>query len=146
MTEEAHQEERLRLSDDVAGHTNHHVVELPVLEMILEPGASRPRNHTVDHVELAMIDAADIVSPPVERALARIQAGRGARQQLVDDYLRARARKSREHRRGRAEHATPLRVDEHAHLHALLELLDQEIRELGPDLPLAPAEHQDMDR
>src|SRR4051794_4077286 len=100
-------------------------MKLPVLEMILEPGASRPRHDPVDHVELAMIDAAGIVSPPVEGALARIQTGRGARQELVDDDLRARARKPREHRAGRAEHTAPLRVDEHAHLDALPELLEQ---------------------
>ena len=62
-----------RLADDVACHAHHHVVELAVLEVILEAGAARPRDLAVDHVELAVIDPPDIVLPPVERALARIE-------------------------------------------------------------------------
>ena len=66
MAAEAHQEQRLRLADDGAGDANHHVVELAVREVVLDPGAARPGDGAVDHVELAVVGAADLVLAPVE--------------------------------------------------------------------------------
>ena len=71
---EAHQEERLRLAHDVPGHAHHHVVELPVREVVLDPGAAGPGDGAVDHVELAMVGVADVVLAPVERAVVGVEA------------------------------------------------------------------------
>jgi hypothetical protein len=67
VTAEAHQEERLRLEDDVPRHADHHIVELAVREVILDPGAAGPGDRAVDDVELPVIGVTDLVLAPVER-------------------------------------------------------------------------------
>jgi len=42
-----HQEERLSLPDDVAGHSDHDVVEPAVREVVLDPRAADPRDSSV---------------------------------------------------------------------------------------------------
>ena len=61
MAAEAHQEERLRLTDDVAGHTHHDVVELAVREVVLDPRTPDPDDGAVDDIELPMVGMADVV-------------------------------------------------------------------------------------
>ncbi len=86
---EAHQEQRLRLADDVPGDAHHDVVELAVREVVLDPGASRPGHGAVDHVELAVVGPADIVLAPVERAVVGVEAVLVPGKEVVDDDLRA---------------------------------------------------------
>ena len=86
---EAHQEERLGLADDVSGHAHHDVVELAVREVILDPGASRPGDGAVDHVELAVVGPADLVLAPVEGAVVGVEAVPVPREGVVDDDLRS---------------------------------------------------------
>ena len=74
---EAREEGGLRLADDAAGDAHHHVVEAAVLEVVLDACASGPRDLAVDHVELPMVCAADLVLAPVEAAMVRIEARRG---------------------------------------------------------------------
>ena len=71
---EAHQEERLGLTHDVPGHPHHDVVELAVREVVLDAGATGPRDVAVDHVELAVVGMADVVLAPVERAVVGVEA------------------------------------------------------------------------
>ena len=87
---EARQERRLRLPDDVAGDAHHHVVEAAVLEVVLDAGAARPRDRAVDHVELAMVGAADLVLAPVDALAVGEEAVAVEREDVVDDDLRAR--------------------------------------------------------
>ena len=146
MAAEAHQEQRLGLADDVPGDANHDVVELAVREVVLDPGASRPGDGAVDHVELAVVGPADLVLSPVEGAVVGVEAVLVPGKEVVDDDLRAGVRESGEHRPGRPEHLASLTVDDHANLDSLFHLLDQEVAELGADLSLPPAEHQDVHR
>jgi hypothetical protein len=124
---EAREERRLGLAHDVTGHAHHHVVEAPVLEVVLDAGAAGPRHRAVDHVELAVVDAAGIVA------------------EVVDLDLRAGGSQARVHRVGRAVRLGAHVVDDHAHLHAVGELALEQLRHPRADLPLAPAEHQDVD-
>ena len=91
---EARQERRLRLAHDVAGDAHHHVVELAVVEVVLDPRAARPRDRAVDDVELAMVGAAELALPQVELQAVREQAAPARRQHVVDDDLRARRREA----------------------------------------------------
>ena len=61
---EGGQEGGLRLPHDVAGDAHHHVVEAAVLEVILEAGSPGPGDRSVDHVELAMVYAAQLAVAP----------------------------------------------------------------------------------
>ena len=61
MRAEAHQEERLRLTDDIPGDAGHDVVEFSVREMVFDPGATGPGDSAVDDVELAVVGAPDVV-------------------------------------------------------------------------------------
>ena len=74
MATEACQECRLRLPDDLTRDAHHHVVEAPVLEVVLDPRAARPGNGAVHDVELAVVCSADLVLAPVEPAIVGIQA------------------------------------------------------------------------
>ncbi len=143
---EAHQEERLGLAHDVPGHPHHHVVELAVREVVLDPGATGPRDGAVDHVELAMVGVADVVLAPVELTVVRVQAVLVPREQVVDDDLRPGVGQPGEHRPRRPEDLASLAVHDDPHLDALLHLLHEEVGELGADLPFAPPEHEDVDR
>ena len=141
---EARQERRLRLPDDVAGHPHHHVVEAAVLEVVLDPGAAGPRDGAVDHVELAVVGAADLVLAPVDVLAVGEETVAVEREDVVDDDLSARVGEAREHLarllvRPRAE-----AVDDHAHLDALGQLAPEQRGHLHPDLALAPAEHEDV--
>ena len=93
MTAKARQERRLRLPDDVAGDAHHHVVEAAVLEVVLDPRAAGPRDGAVDHVELAVVGAADLVLAPVDALAVGEEAVAVEREDVVDDDLGARRRR-----------------------------------------------------
>ena len=89
MAVEARQERGLRLAHDVAGHPHHHVVEPAVLEVILDPRPTGPGDRAVDHVELAVVGAADLVLTPVDVLIVREQAVAVEREHVVHDDLGA---------------------------------------------------------
>ena len=93
MAIEARQERRLRLAHDIAGDAHHHVMEAPIVEVILDARAARPRDRAVDDVELAVIGPAELVLPPVDALAIREEAVPVGRQRVVDDDLRACGRK-----------------------------------------------------
>ena len=130
---EARQERRLRLPDDGAGHPHHHVVEAAVPEVVLDPRPAGPRDGAVDHVELAMVGAADLVLAPVDVLAVGEEAVAVEREDVVDDDLGARGGEAREHLarllvRPRAE-----AVDDHPHLDALVQLAPEERGHLHAD-------------
>ena len=94
MAAEARQERRLRLTHDGTGDAHHHVVERAVVEVVLDPRAARPRDRTVDDVQLAMVRAAELALPRVEPQAVREQAAPAGRQHVVDGDLRARRREA----------------------------------------------------
>ena len=91
---EACQECRLRLPDDLTRDAHHHVVEAPVLEVVLDPRAGRSSNGAVHDVGPG-IRSADLVLAPVEPAIAGIQAVPVEREHIVDNYLQRRRRRAR---------------------------------------------------
>ena len=97
MAAEAGEEGRLRLAHDVAGDSDHDVVEAAVLEVVLDARSARPGDRPVDHVELAVVGAADLVLPPVKRLVVGVEPVAVERELVVDDDLRARLGKAGEH-------------------------------------------------
>ena len=141
---EARQERRLRLPDDGAGDPHHDVVEAAVLEVVLDPRPAGPGDGAVDHVQLAVVGAADLVLAPVDALAVGKEPVAVEREDVVDDDLGARVGEAGEHLvrflvRPRAE-----AVHDHPHLDALGQLAPEERGHLHPDLALAPAEHEDV--
>ena len=92
MAAEARQERGLRLAHDVTGDAHHHIVEAAVLEVVLDPRAACPRDLPVDHVQLPMVGAAELVLAPIELPAIRKQAVPVGRQDIVHDDLRSGGR------------------------------------------------------
>ena len=116
---EAGQEGRLRLAHHVAGDPDHRIVEAAVLEVVLDSRAARPRGRPVDHVELAVVGAADLVLAPVEHLVVGIQAVAVERELVVDDDLRARRGQAGEHRARLGVGPGSVAVDDHPDLNAV---------------------------
>ena len=57
---------RLQLRDDRAFQAEHHVVELLVGVVVLDPGPADVGHPTVDHDDLAVVEVAEVVEPPVD--------------------------------------------------------------------------------
>ena len=144
VTVESGQEGRLRLPHDVAGDAHHHIVEGAVLEVVLETRAAGPRDGSVDHVQLAMVDPAQLALPPSALLTIGEEAAALERREVVHDDLRARRGEAGEHftRRRVGPGAEP--VDDHPHLDAFCQLALQQLGHLRPDGAFPPAEHEDV--
>ena len=94
MAAKARQERRLRLPHNVAGDADHHVVETAVLKVVFDPGSTRPRDRSVDHIELAIVGAPDFVLAPVDALPVGKEAVTVRRKQVVDNDLGPRRGKS----------------------------------------------------
>jgi hypothetical protein len=66
----ARDEDQLELRDDRSDDAKEQVVEAAVLEVVLDAGAADPTDPAVDDHDLAVIDVADPVEVPAERAAA----------------------------------------------------------------------------
>ena len=139
------QEHRLRLAHDVAGDARHHVVEASVGEVVLDPGPACPRQRAVDHVQLAVLGAPELVLAPIEVAVDE-QPVEVELDRVVGDDLGAGAHEVAVHVLVGAVGIGPLVVDCDPHLDTLGELLLQDAGELRADLTGVPSEHQDVDR
>ena len=95
VTAKARQERGLRLPHDGAGDANHHVVEAAVLEVVLDPGSAGPGDGAVDHVQLAVVGAADLVLAPVDVLAVGEETVAVEREDVVDDDLGAGRRRAR---------------------------------------------------
>ena len=142
---ETGEEHGLRLPDDVTRHTDHHVVEPAVLEVVLNAGTAGPRHDTVDHVQLAVLGAPHLVLAPVELAVDE-QPVEVDLNRVVVDELGAGGHQLAVHRLGLTVGIRSLIVDEDPDLDALGQLVVQDRRKFGADLARVPAEHDDVDR
>jgi hypothetical protein len=113
--------------------------------MVLDAGAAGPRGRAVDHVELAVVGPPELVLAGVDAAVGE-QAVAVGRHQVVDHDLRPRLREPREHLARLLVRLGSEGVDDRADLDALGELALGQLGHPHPDLALAPAEHQDVDR
>ena len=104
----------------------------------------RPRDRAVDHVELAVVGAAELVLARVEPQPVGEVAEPGGREHVVDDDPRARRREAGEHLPRPLVRLGAEAVDDHAHRDAGRRLAREQRGERGPDLALAPAEHEDV--
>ena len=141
---EARQERRLSQADDIAGDPHHHVMEATVLEVILDPGATRPGDCPVDDIELAVIGPPDLVLPPIDPLPVGVEAVPVGRKDIVDDDLRSSRGKTREHLPRLLVRPGAEAVHDHPHLDPRRQLLLQERGHPHADFALAPAEHQDV--
>ena len=135
MAVEARQERRLRLPDDIAGDPHHHVMEAAVLEVVLDPGAARPRHRAVDHVELAVVGPADLVLAPVDPLAVGVEAVPVGREDVVDDDLGAGGGEAGEHLPRLLVRPGAEPVHDHPDLDALRQLPLQQRRHLIPISP-----------
>ena len=123
----------------------HHVVEASVGEVVLDPRPARPRQRAVDHVQLAVLGAPELVLAPIEVAVdeepVEVELDR-----VVGDDLGAGAHEVAVHVLVVAVGVRTLVVDRDPHLDTLGELLLQDAGELRADLTGVPSEHQDVDR
>ena len=144
MTAKARQEGGLRLPDDGAGDPNHHVVEAAVPEVVLDPRPAGPGGGAVDHVQLAVVGAANLVLAPVDALAVGEETVSVEREDVVDHDLRAGVGEPREHLARLLVRPRAVAVHDHPHLDALGQLAPEERGHLHPDLALTPAEHQDV--
>ncbi len=144
LSPEAHQEQRLGLTHDVARHSDHHIVELPVREVVLDARSADPDDRSVHDVQLPVVGATDVVLAPVEFTLSRVEPVLVPGKHVVDDDLRSRVGKTCEHRLGGPVRLAARGIQDDPDLDALLQLPHKEVRERRPDLTLAPAEHENV--
>ena len=71
-------EHQLQLGDDRAGNAYEQIVEAPVLEVILDPGAAHPADAAVDDRHLAMVDVPELAKVPARVSRAAERTGRRA--------------------------------------------------------------------
>ena len=90
LAAEARQERRLRLPNYVAGDPDHHVVEAAVLEVILDARSADPGDRSVDYVQLAVVDAAELAAAQREPLAVGVEPVALERGEVGDDDLRAR--------------------------------------------------------
>ena len=64
------QEDGLQLAHDRAFETHHDVVEPVVVVVVLDPRSADERHAPVDDDDLAMVEMAEVIEPPVDPALA----------------------------------------------------------------------------
>jgi hypothetical protein len=86
---EAHQEDRLEVTDCLTLDPGVHIVEPAVGEVVLDPGPADPADPPVDDKHLAMVQVGELVEAPVDRSWAADWPVAVERQRVVPHDLDA---------------------------------------------------------
>ena len=137
------EEHRLELGDDRPFEAEHQVVGAGGV-VVLDAGAADVRDPPVDHDDLAMVEVAEVVEPPVDLAVLEqpVEVQEGA---LVRDDLHAAGDHRVVERLRAAARLAECRLRDDPDADALADLPDQQVAEAVADLARLEAEDQDVD-
>ena len=145
---EAGEEHERELIDHRPGDAYEQIVEAPVAEVVLDPGAADPAGAAVDDRHLAMVEVAERVQVPARRATGAERAECSA--DLASPAPRTRRRRPSVSRsyssREPCVGGAALLVDDDAHVDAFGRLARQHLGELVADGTRLEAELVDVDR
>ena len=134
---EAAHESRLELPDCLALDAHHHIVKRAVEEVILDAGASDPGDPPVDHEQLAMIEASQLVEAPVDPPITAEQPVAVDQRRVVLHHLHASAHELVKEGLRLEVHRAAESVDHHANWDALPHLVLEDRRQLVSELARA---------
>ena len=138
------EERRLHLGDDRALEPDHDVVELLVGVVVLDAGAADECRVAVDHHDLAVVEVAEVVEPPVGPPLPE-EAVEVEERALVCRHLDAAVDERPVERLGAAVGLAVASLHQQPDRHALGDLADEQVAQLAADHAVLEAEDQDVD-